>query len=338
MLSRFLRIRRLPSIVASFPRVKSNSSSPFSIVPIGQLQPTQQSPYEPGQLILHRFFGYRGVVLHSWKANLYEMTGFTPKIHPLDESSEETDSPFKTPVKREKPVYVYAVLFDVRDATLSGFSMIVGVPFLPYGEGRVENTYSATDMDYAFHEDLLPYTCTNELPLINSSFMEFMHFDPDAEPKVYPTDRLEQVLKKFGPLLEVQSVHQGTTDGIRVTAIPFFLGRRKWRFLILIEDTTHRGIKLCGVYWNFSTADGRPLNEFDAEFVETPLLPAQSPYFQFHGCFQVPTPNVRACGFFRLEDTDGIALAVDIPLLPFLDVGYYRELYQSETGSNDEIE
>ncbi|KAL5969561.1 polymerase delta-interacting protein 2 [Taenia solium] len=190
-------------------------------------------------------------------------------------------------------------------------------------------------MDYAFHEDLLPYTCTHELPLLNSSFMELMHFDPEVEPKVYPTDRLEQMLKKFGSCLEVQSVHQETTDGVRVTAVPFLMGRRKWRYLILIENMTHRGMKLCGIYWNFSTADGRPLNVYDAEFVETPLLPVRSPYFQYHGCFQVPTPNVRARGFFKLEDVDGFRVVADIPLLPFRDVEYYRELYLSDTGPDD---
>lgn len=48
-----------------------------------------------------------------------------------------------------------------------------------------------------------------------------------VEPKVCPTDRLEQMLKKFGDRLEVQSVHQETTGGVRVTAIPFLMGRRK---------------------------------------------------------------------------------------------------------------
>ncbi|KAL5969562.1 polymerase delta-interacting protein 2 [Taenia solium] len=52
--------------------------------PIGQLQPTQQSPYEPGQLILHRLFGYRGVVLCSWKASLFEMKKITLEVDPPD--------------------------------------------------------------------------------------------------------------------------------------------------------------------------------------------------------------------------------------------------------------
>ncbi|VDK31860.1 unnamed protein product [Taenia asiatica] len=354
-----------------------------AVAPIGQLQPTQQSPYEPGQLILHRLFGYRGVVLYSWKASLFKMKKITLEVDPPDNPSEEIVPPFKTPVKCEQPIYVYAVLFDFRDVALSSLSMITGVPFLPHGEGPCKATYNVTDMDYAFHEDLLPYTCTHELPLLNSSFMELMHFDPEVEPKVYPTDRLEQMLKKFGARLEVQSVHQETTDGVRVTAVPFLMGRRKlptkavvhyvsfyafstvrflaqvaargklplsfrhsfyhpsspfilqWRYLILIENMTHRGMKLCGVYWNFSTADGRPLNVYDAEFVETPLLPVRSPCFQYHGCFQVPTPNVRARGFFKLEDVDGFRVIADIPLLPFRDVEYYRELYLSDTGPDD---
>nr|CDS24362.1 polymerase delta interacting protein 2 [Echinococcus granulosus] len=272
------------------------------------------------------------------------MATITFKVDPPDDSSEEIVPPLKTPVKCEQPIYVYAVLFDIRDVALSRSSMIVGVPFLPNGEGPVRSTFNVTDMDYAFHEDLIPYTCTHELPLMNPSFMELMHFDPDVEPKVYPTDRLERMMKEFGPRFEVQSVHRATTDGVRVTAVPFFMGRRKlltkavvhyWHYLILIENMTHRGMKLCGVYWNFSYVDGRPLNEYDADFVETPLLPVRSPFFQYHCCFQVPVPNLRARGFFRLEDVDGAAVVVDIPHLTLKDVEYYHELYISDTGSDD---
>ncbi|EUB59930.1 Polymerase delta-interacting protein 2 [Echinococcus granulosus] len=289
LLRQLLRFHRFLPVVTSHMRVESNSSSPYSVAPIGQLQPSQKLRYKPGQLILHRLFGYRGVVLNSWKASLYDMATITFKVDPPDDSCKKLTS----------MLFVHL------------------------------------DMDYAFHEDLIPYTCTHELPLMNPSFMELMHFDPDVEPKVYPTDRLERMMKEFGPRFEVQSVHRATTDGVRVTAVPFFMGRRKWHYLILIENMTHRGMKLCGVYWNFSYVDGRPLNEYDTDFVETPLLPVRSPFFQYHCCFQVPVPNLRARGFFRLEDVDGAAVVVDIPHLTLKDVEYYHELYISDTGSDD---
>lgn len=49
-----------------------------------------------------------------------------------------------------------------------------------WGTNPTSMSFAHLDMDYAFHEDLLPYTCTDEMPLMNPSFMEFMHFDPDA--------------------------------------------------------------------------------------------------------------------------------------------------------------
>lgn len=49
----------------------------------------------------------------------------------------------------------------------------------------------------------------------------------------------------------------------------------------------------------------------------------------------MPTPNLRARGFFKLEDIDGVAVVADIPVLPFLDVEYYREVYLSGTNSDD---
>ncbi|VDM20089.1 unnamed protein product [Hydatigera taeniaeformis] len=320
-------------------------TGPFRVAPIGQLQPTQKSPYEPGQLILHRLFGYRGVVLSSWKANVYEMKTYTPENDKSSDISEGISPSFKISAKCEQPMQAYAVLFDIRDAALSSPTMIAGVPFLLNGEGPCEATFNVTDMDYAFHEDLIPYTCTHELPLMNPSFMELMHFDPDVEPKVYPTDRLERILKKYGSLLEVQSVHQETTDGVRVTAVPFLMGRRKvsvsqqsclWRYLILIENMTKRGMKLCGIYWNFSTPEGRPLNDYEADFVDTPVLPMRSPYFQYHGCLEMPNPSVRASGFFRLEDIDGISVIVGIPNLTFSDGEYCQELNAPNASSDDE--
>uniref|UniRef100_A0A183AFR3 ApaG domain-containing protein n=1 Tax=Echinostoma caproni TaxID=27848 RepID=A0A183AFR3_9TREM len=39
---------------------------------IGQLQPPSEDVYEPGQLFLHKHFGYRGVILQSWPAKLFD--------------------------------------------------------------------------------------------------------------------------------------------------------------------------------------------------------------------------------------------------------------------------
>lgn len=40
---------------------------------VGKLEtPKLQGKYETGQLILHRVFGYRGVILFPWLAKVYD--------------------------------------------------------------------------------------------------------------------------------------------------------------------------------------------------------------------------------------------------------------------------
>lgn len=39
---------------------------------IGKLQPIQEKPYEPGQLVINRLFGCRAIVMKYWNAKLVE--------------------------------------------------------------------------------------------------------------------------------------------------------------------------------------------------------------------------------------------------------------------------
>lgn len=45
----------------------------FRLAEVGKLEtPKLQGKYETGQLILHRVFGYRGVILFPWLARVYD--------------------------------------------------------------------------------------------------------------------------------------------------------------------------------------------------------------------------------------------------------------------------
>lgn len=44
---------------------------------------------------------------------------------------------------------------------------------------RYSNTPPSTGMDYAQHEDILPYSSTDSHPVDNDYFREFLMFDPD---------------------------------------------------------------------------------------------------------------------------------------------------------------
>ena len=45
----------------------------YRLAEVGKLEtPKIQGKYETGQLILHRVFGYRGVILFPWLARVYD--------------------------------------------------------------------------------------------------------------------------------------------------------------------------------------------------------------------------------------------------------------------------
>lgn len=45
----------------------------YRLAEVGKLEtPKLQGKYETGQLILHRVFGYRGVILFPWVAKVYD--------------------------------------------------------------------------------------------------------------------------------------------------------------------------------------------------------------------------------------------------------------------------
>lgn len=82
----------------------------FRLAEVGRLeQPKVSGKYETGQLILHRVFGYRGVVLFPWLARVYDRD--------LPQHKEGDDEP-ATGVGKEvrgRTHTFYQVLIDQRD-------------------------------------------------------------------------------------------------------------------------------------------------------------------------------------------------------------------------------
>ena len=95
-------------------------------------------------------------------------------------------------------------------------------------------------LDYVAHEDVLPYTSTEKSAIMHELFDKFLIFDP--EKGCYDgRETLKAWQERNHPWLELSDVHRETTDNIRVTVIPFYVGSRK-------EPTTH-GSAGHGVYW-----------------------------------------------------------------------------------------
>ncbi|CAH8450276.1 unnamed protein product [Dicrocoelium dendriticum] len=202
-----------PSIYSAF-----FATQALSLEPVGQLQRLSDTSYEPGQLFLHKHFGYRGIILQSWPAKLFDRNILSSKT--VEVTTHE--------YKKEDGIGVtmYQVLTDQRDTDLCVPVLKPGVTFLP-DDKRIFNTiYIVSGMDYVFHDDVIPYTSADPTPIKNEYLQEFMVSACDREPSLVPTDQLRRWIEARKQSLEVTCVHREETEGIRTTAVPFFMGRR----------------------------------------------------------------------------------------------------------------
>ncbi|KAM4648227.1 polymerase delta-interacting protein 2 isoform 2-T2 [Amazona ochrocephala] len=184
--------------------------------------PKQHGKYETGQLFLHSVFGYRGIVLFPWQARLYDRDVASP----VTEKSESVAGHGSKEVKGKTHTY-YQVLIDARDCPhISQRSQTEAVTFLAnHDDSRA--LYAIPGLDYVSHEDILPYSSTDQVPIQHELFERFLMYDQTKVPPFVARDTLCAWQEKNHPWLELSDVHRETTENIRVTVIPFYMGMRE---------------------------------------------------------------------------------------------------------------
>lgn len=73
----------------------------------------------------------------------------------------------------------------------------------------------------------MPYSSGEKLPLHHELFDKFLCYNEAKDPPFEPQDTLKAWQKKNHPWLELSDVHKETTESIRVTVIPFYMGCRE---------------------------------------------------------------------------------------------------------------
>ncbi|XP_018648034.1 hypothetical protein Smp_024500.1 [Schistosoma mansoni] len=193
-------------------------SRPTKLELIGHLQKASESLYEPGQIFLHKKFGYRGIVLQCWKGKLFD------RNLQSTESVELTSR--ESPKGEESEINVYQVLTDQSDTEICNSALKPGITFLPDDKRAFNSIYIVSEMDYVFHDDIIPYVPQDASPIKNQYFSEFLLSAPDKDPPFIPTDHLKRWIEARKQSLEVTSIHREVTEGIQTTVLPFYMGRR----------------------------------------------------------------------------------------------------------------
>ncbi|KAK0159688.1 hypothetical protein PV327_010779 [Microctonus hyperodae] len=283
---------------------------------VGKLStPKLQGKYETGQLILHRVFGYRGVILFPWLARVYDRD--------LPNKKDETDEINVNSVGKEvkgRTHTFYQVLIDQRDCPFIR-AQTEAVTFLGNNESS-RSLYAIPGLDYVAHEDILPYSTTDKSALQHELFDKFLTFHPDHDPSFIGQETLRAWQEKNHPWLELSDVHKETTENIRVTVIPFYMGCREtqttsvywWRYCIRLENMGNLSVQLRERHWRIFSLSGTLETVRGRGVVgQEPVLSKTLPAFQYSSHVSLQAPSGHMWGTFRMEREDGYTFDCRIP-------------------------
>ncbi|XP_048121282.1 polymerase delta-interacting protein 2 isoform X2 [Sardina pilchardus] len=280
--------------------------------------PKHHGKYETGQLFLHSVFGYRGIVLFPWHARLYDRD-VTP---PTSESKQDPPGSHGSKEVKGKTHTYYQVLIDTRDCPhISQRSQTEAVTFLAnHDDSRA--LYAIPGLDYVSHEDILPYNSTEQIPIQHELFERFLMYNPAKNPPFSARDTLQAWQEKNHPWLELSDVHRETTENIRVTVIPFYMGMREaqnshvywWRYCIRLENMGDEVVQLRERHWRIFSLSGTLETVRGRGVVgREPVLSKEQPAFQYSSHVSLQAPSGHMWGTFRIERTDGSHFDVRIP-------------------------
>ncbi|CAL8136035.1 unnamed protein product [Orchesella dallaii] len=290
---------------------------------VGKLESLRlDASYSVGQIFLHRIFGYRGVILFPWLAKVYDRDIAANKAKEKTGEQEHEPTAFSH-IGREvksKTHHYYQVLIDSRDCPYIR-AQTEAVTFL----GNQENSrslYAIPGLDYVAHEDIMPYASTEKNPLHHELFDKFLQYSPDSDPPFIARDTLKAWQEKNHPWLELSDVHKETTENVRVTVIPFYMGCREshnnnvywWRYCIRIENVGELNTQLRERHWRIFSLSGTLETVRGRGVVgQEPVLTKLSPAFQYSSHVSLQAPSGHMWGTFRMEREDGCTFDCRIP-------------------------
>ncbi|XP_033123282.1 polymerase delta-interacting protein 2-like [Anneissia japonica] len=288
---------------------------------VGKLEsPKPQGKYPTGQLFLHKVFGYRGILLFPWLARLYDRDVASKKDEsPQIENDGEHIHAGNKEVQGKTHTY-YQVLIDSRDCPFIR-AQTEAVTFLGNQENN-RSLYAIPGLDYVAHEDILPYSSADKTPVQHELFDKFLELKQGQEPPFVPKDTLKAWQEKNHPWLELSDVHRETTENVRVTVIPFYMGTRVsedssvywWRYCIRLENLGTETVQLRERHWRIFSLSGTLETVRGRGVVgQEPILSKEQPAFQYSSHVSLQAPSGHMWGTFRMERNDGYTFDCRIP-------------------------
>ena len=174
-------------------------------------------------------------------------------------------------------------------------------------------------VDHLAHEDILPYTTSESNPLQHELFDKFLMYQEGKDPPFVAQDILRAWQEKNHPLLDMSDVHKETTENIRVTVIPFYMGYRQglehnhcilkvwangiffrenqqntvyfWRYCIRLENLGEATVQLRERNWRIFSPSGTETVKGRGVVGQEPVLSRHQPAFQYSSYMSLQAPS-----------------------------------------------
>lgn len=217
----------------------------------------------------------------------------------------------------------YQVLIDTRDCPyVSHRTQTEAVTFLGHPDNS-KSVYSIKGLDYVAHEDIMPYTCSETQPIHHELHKKLFRFVPESEgsPKYMASDLLDSWRSKH-PWLELSRVYKETTENVRVTVIPFYLGHTTiedtsfhwWRYCVRLENFNDMSVQLRERRWKiFSRTNMLQTIKGRGVVGVEPLLTKSEPAFQYSSHVNLQDESGHMWGTFKMQREDGYTFECRIP-------------------------
>jgi polymerase delta-interacting protein 2 len=209
----------------------------------------------------------------------------------------------------------YQVLIDQRDVPFIR-AQSEAVTFLGNNQENSRSLYAIPGLDYVSHDDVLPYTALESTALSHELFDKFLA-KSDGEPPFRALDTLKAWQKKNHAFLELSDVHIETTNSIRITVIPFFMGKKEtpsnsvywWRYCIRLENLNPElSVQLRERHWRIFSLSGTLETVRGRGIVgQEPILNSRLPAFQYSSHVSLQAPSGHMWGTFLFHREDGLS-------------------------------
>lgn len=168
----------------------------------------------------------------------------------------------------------------------------------------------------------MPYTSADKAPVQHELFDKFLAHAGDKDPPFIAQETLKAWQNKNHPWLELSDVHKETTENVRVTVIPFYMGCREshassvywWRYCIRLENLGALAVQLRERHWRIFSLSGTLETVRGRGVVgQEPALTRTLPAFQYSSHVSLQAPSGHMWGTFRMEREDGYTFDCRIP-------------------------